>query len=151
RSSSADCSSTVRGELRRGDQSVPDPGQRLLAAEQLDALEQAGRDGRTGDRDADWLERLPRLLADSIGEVAERLLDRGRPERRPRGERLLGRREHGGVGRSRVVAVPGRDEPSAYPFPLEEEPGELRELAEPLDLLLDERCRRPDPLLGPVV
>ena len=40
------------------------PRERLVAAEQLDALEQAGRDRRAGDRDADRLERLPRLLAE---------------------------------------------------------------------------------------
>ena len=42
----------------------PDPRERLVAAEQLDALEQARRDRRTGDRDSDRLERLPWLLAE---------------------------------------------------------------------------------------
>ena len=45
-----------------------------------------------------------------------------------------------GFHRFCVVAVPA----------LEQEAGEVGELAEPLDLLLDERRRSADPLLGPV-
>src|SRR5204863_3577529 len=50
--------------------------ERLLAAEQLDALEQAGRDGGAGDGDADRLEALPRLQAEPLEHLSERRLDR---------------------------------------------------------------------------
>src|SRR5438874_7873668 len=55
--------------------------ERLVLAQQLEALEQARRDLRAGHCEPDRLERLPRLLAEHLGEPAERLLD---PPRLPR-------------------------------------------------------------------
>src|SRR5262245_44230770 len=55
---------------------VPDPLERLLAAEQFDALEEAGCDLRAGDRDANRLERLARFQLEPLGEAAEVGLDR---------------------------------------------------------------------------
>src|SRR4051794_14061907 len=51
--------------------------ERLVLAQQLEALEQARRDLRAGHGEPDRLERLPRLLAELVGEPAERLLDPG--------------------------------------------------------------------------
>src|SRR5215470_6766354 len=108
---------------------MPETRQRLVAPQQLDALEEPRRHRRARHGDSDRLERLPRLLAEPLRQVSERLLDRLRRERLEIREGLLGGREHSGVQRCCVVSLPT----------LEEEPRELRELPQTLDLLLDER------------
>ena len=55
-----------------------EPGERLVAPEQLEALEQPGRDLRARDREPDRGERLARLQPLRLGERAQRLLDPGR-------------------------------------------------------------------------
>ena len=62
--------------------------ERLVAAEQLEALEEPGRDLRAGDREPDRLERVARLLAELVGERAQGLLEPGRLPRLDRLEAL---------------------------------------------------------------
>ena len=75
--------------------------QRLVAPEQLEALEEPGRDLRARDREPDRGERLARLQPLGLGERPQRLLDPGRLPRLDRAERL------GGGARTR----PGRRRP----------------------------------------
>src|SRR5436309_14678485 len=97
--------------------------ERLIATEQLEALEQTRRDVRAGDGQPDRLKRLSRLLPELVGECPQRLFDgRGIP-RLDRLETRTGRRADVGIG-----AV-GRDR-------LEQEAAEVRVLREALDLLL---------------
>ena len=102
-----------------------EPLQRALPSEQLDALEQAGRDLRAGDSQPDGRERLSRLLAQSSASRAG-LLDQAAVQRR---RRERGRRAARQISGS---APSGRDV-------LEEEAHEIGVLVEPLDLLLHER------------
>ena len=59
--------STRSRRLGRCASRAPDPLERGLATEQLEALEQPGRDRRARDGDPDRLERLPRLEAELVG------------------------------------------------------------------------------------
>ena len=91
-----------------------------------------GRDLRAGDRDADRLERLPRLQAEPVRGRSQRLLDRLRFERLEHGQRLVGRREHRPAALE--IGRVGLDV-------AEEETREVGELGQPRDLLLHERSR----------
>src|SRR5262249_39606991 len=98
---------------------------RLGLPQHLEALEQARRDLRPGQREADWLKGLSRLETESLGKLTQRRLDR----RRVKG---LHFRQH--VGRS-------REHGTIFERPLgrhslEEEAGEARKLAQRRDLLL---------------
>src|SRR5205823_10363570 len=52
-----------------------EPRQRLVAAEDLDRLEEAGADLRAGDGDADRLEGVARLEAEAVRERTQGRLD----------------------------------------------------------------------------
>src|SRR4051794_23251088 len=102
----------------------------LVAPEQLEALEEPGRDPRAGNGDPDRLKRLPRLQAVLLRKLPEGGLDRiGRP-------RLDAGKRGGGVPQKRRAAVElGRVRADLA----EEETGEGRELPQRRDLLLHER------------
>src|SRR5712691_8612141 len=116
--------------------------QRLVLAEQLDALEEPRRHLRTGDRDSDRLEGLARRELESFGESAERRLDL------LRGKRLNALELVAGGGDDRRAAVQQRRVGLDV---AEQEAGEVRELAEALDLLLHDRRGAADELFVPVV
>ncbi len=118
----------------------PKPRERLVAAEQLQAFVEAGRDLRAGHGDADRLERLPRLQTEAVAELLQRGLDLLGGERLDSAERLGRGGEDVRVEQRRV----GLDV-------VEEEACKVGELAQLRDLLLHERHGRTHPLLVPVV
>ena len=76
RGSSSSGRSTRSRRLSRCGRRAPEPRERLVPAEQLEALVQPRRDLRAGDGDADRLERLARLQAEPLAELLQRGLDR---------------------------------------------------------------------------
>jgi hypothetical protein len=102
--------------------------QRLLSPEQLEALVQARRHTRAGrchpDGEIDRAGLLPEVLA----QLFQRGLDDSGLPRIDCGERVLGRGENARVEQLRIRLDV-----------VEEETSEPRELAEPSDLLLDDR------------
>src|SRR5262249_1218280 len=113
-----------------------DAGQGLVLAEHLEALEQSRRDVRSRHCKTDRLKRLAWLEPALLCEAPQRGLDAFT------GERLDGleRQRHLGQVDALLRSGPG-----------EEESGELRELAERRDLLLDERRGAADQLHVPLV
>ena len=113
-----------------------DAPQRLLAAEQRDALEDARRDGRAGDRHAQRLVDLARLRRAMLDDRFERRLDRRLVEARQLGER-----------RADVARAPrARPRPASARAPSDRRPGRRRgtrqrpEVGERVDLLLADRA-----------
>ena len=82
-------SAAVDGRLRPPFERGVDAGQRLVAPEQRDGLEDPRRDGRSGDRHPQRLEDLPGLQAALLEHAAQRRLDAlGVPRRRQRRQAL---------------------------------------------------------------
>src|SRR3954453_7552050 len=113
-----------------------DPLQRLLTAQQHQALEQAGGHGAPRDGHSHRPEQHPRLEAGLLAGAAQRLLDRSRIPLRHAPQRLRGGLQ--GAGRIRVV------EHSPDPLVVvdhrpEQEPGESLELAQHAQLVLHDR------------
>src|ERR1700716_1432908 len=72
-------------------QGAVDTGERLLLAEQRDALEDARGDRGAGNRDSHWLENLRRLLTPLLDHVTQNSLNILNRERLSARQRIPGR------------------------------------------------------------
>src|SRR3954454_22788282 len=113
-----------------------DPLQRLLTAQQHQALEQSGGHGAPRDGHSHRPEQHPRLEAGLLAGAAQRLLDRSRIPLRHAPQRLRGGLQ--GAGRIRVVEHPP-DRLVVVDHRAEQEPGEPLELAQHAQLVLHDR------------